>query len=168
MRSLERLPVAVVVERRPAVSRWLDHIWRPVAVVPGAAAAEPWTVLSQADGVTRYLAGDTDLTAHPAETAPLKDNLEATEPSVYVVLRPSGPPVGWSLLLATVDPTEAHAHSDCGSDLVEAVPMHPAIQLWLSRFVARHHVEPVRIKRKRDRSEKAPDAIRRIRPGDGP
>jgi hypothetical protein len=104
--------------------------------------------------VVRYLAGSTDLTAHPAETAALKDNLEASSPAVYVVLRRSAADPGWFLLLATVDPTEAHCHADCGDDLVEALPMPAPVRLWLDRFVARHHVEPVRIKRDRDRSEK--------------
>ena len=152
---LERFPVHVVVERAPATSRWLDHVWRVVAVVPGRAGAEPWRVLSDADGVTRFLAGDADIEAHPAETAALRDNLSSPTPSVYVVLRPAGSPPGWSLLLVTLDPTEAHAHSDCGSDLVEALPMPAPLQVWLDRFVARHHVDRPNFKRQRDRSEKA-------------
>ncbi|WP_181705765.1 DUF3305 domain-containing protein [Chthonobacter rhizosphaerae] len=161
---LERFPVHVIVERRPAVSRWIDHVWRVVAVVPGRVEAPAWHVLAEADGVTRYLAGSTDLMVHPAETAALKDNLEAPTPSVYVVLRPDDGPIGWRLLLATVDPAEAHSHSDSGSDLVEALPMAEPIRVWIARFVATHHVERTVYKRQRDRSEK--DGPRR-RPVDG-
>jgi hypothetical protein len=153
---VERFPVTVLVERRPSANRWADEVWRPVAVLPGRFDAEPWQVVAEADGITRFVAGNTDVEAHPAETAALKDNLEAPAPSVYVVLRRAGPPVGWTLLLVTVDPTEAHAHADCGDDLVEALPMPPSVRLWLARFVDRHHVERERIKRQRDRSEKAP------------
>lgn len=151
---LERFPVHVIVERRPATSRWLDHVWRPVAALPGRVDAPDWHVLAEANGTTCYLAGSADLAVHPAETAALKDNLEAATPSVYVVLRSDAGPTGWRLLLATVDPAEAHSHSDSGSDLVEALPMAEPIRVWLARFVARHHVETPVYKRKRDRSEK--------------
>lgn len=153
---VERFPVTVLVERRPSANRWVDAVWLPVSVHPGRVDAEPWQVVAEADGITRFVAGSTDLEAHPAETAALKDNLEAAEPAVYVVLRRTQTPIGWTLLLVTVDPMEAHAHADCGDDLVEALPMPPSMRLWLTRFVERHHVERERIKRQRDRSEKAP------------
>lgn len=161
---LERFPVHVIVERRPAASRWLDAVWRPVAVLPGRLEAPPWHVLAETGGMTRYFAGNTDLQVHPGETQHLKDNLSAEEPRIFVVLRPAGPPVGWSLLAATAEPGEAHAHADCGEDLVEAVPMAPPIALWLARFVGRHHVERPLLKRQRDRTEKAPPHRRGMAP----
>lgn len=160
---IERFPVHVIVERRPATSRWLDHVWRAVAVLPGRAEAPAWSVLSRDGGVTRFLAGDADVAAHRGDTVALRDNLAAPAPSVYVVLRPASGPVGWTLYAVTVDPTEAHAHADCGTDLVEALPMPAPLGLWLDRFVTRHHVERPVIKRQRDRSEKRLD-----RPGSAP
>lgn len=43
--ALVSIGVAVVVERRKAKSQWLDFVWRPVAVLAGIPAAEPWTAL---------------------------------------------------------------------------------------------------------------------------
>ena len=35
------IPVGVVVERRPATSPWLDHVWQAVAVLPGVPETVP-------------------------------------------------------------------------------------------------------------------------------
>ncbi|HYE51313.1 MAG TPA: DUF3305 domain-containing protein [Azospirillaceae bacterium] len=174
MAAVERMPVGVVVERQPARSRWLDHVWRVAAVLPGDPETPPWTLLAEEDGTVRYYAGTAPLEAHSADTKVYKHNLEAPEPAVYVVLRPGGGPGsgpgGWRLLLATVDPAEAHAHSDCGDDLVEALPMPQAVRDWLAAFVARHHVERQEWRRKRDRADPeilAARRARRLEDGDG-
>ena len=43
----EVLEVGVVVERRVLQNPWVDHAWKPVAVLPGAPAAAPWTILAE-------------------------------------------------------------------------------------------------------------------------
>ena len=45
MSALVSVPVGVVVERRKATSPWADFVWQPVAVLPDAPDAAPWTVL---------------------------------------------------------------------------------------------------------------------------
>lgn len=145
-----RIPVGVEVESRPGTSRWAGRVWRPVALRPGRRAIPAWTVLSDADGVVRYYAGTASLVVRSTETALYRDNIGARAPAVYVVLRRAAGPTGWTLLLATVDPSEAHAHADVGDDLVEALPMPGALREWLAAFVARHHTERPRWKRQRD------------------
>lgn len=149
--TAERFAVSVVVGRHPARSPWLDHVVRVDGVLPAAVDLPPWTVLSRNGDDARYLAGIVCIAARPGDTKGYKDNLEAVEPAVYVVLRPGGGPLGWSLLLATVDPAEAQAHAECGDDLLEAVPMPAEVRAWLGDFVARHHVERRQWKRRRDR-----------------
>jgi hypothetical protein len=154
----ERLAVGVVVERQPARNRWQDHVWRVVAVLPGAPSLPPWSILSEDGGTTRFLAGTPELVAHSSDTKVYKHNVEAPQPAVYVVLRRGGGPVGWTLLLATIDPGEAQSHVDIGGDdLVEALPMPRAVFDWLSAFVATHHVERQEWRRKRDRAN--PEAL---------
>lgn len=148
----DRISVGVEVEKRPAKSRWQDHVWRVVGVRPGAPDLGDWSVLSEGETGTRYYAGTVELVAHSADTKVYKDNVEAPAPSVYVVLRRARTLSGWGLHLVTVDPTEAHAHVDVGDDLVEALPMPQPIFEWLARFVARHHVERKEWKRKRNRA----------------
>jgi hypothetical protein len=145
-----RIPVGVEVESRPGTSRWAGRIWRPVALRPGRRAIPDWTVLADADGVVRYYAGTASLVVRSTETTLYRDNIEARAPAVYVVLRRAAGPTGWTLLLATVDPSEAHAHADVGEDLVEALPMSATLRDWLAAFVARHHKERPHWKRQRD------------------
>jgi hypothetical protein len=145
-----RIPVGVEVESRPGTSRWAGRIWRPVALRPGRRAIPDWTVLADADGSVRYYAGTASLVVRSTETALYRDNIEARAPAVYVVLRRAAGPTGWTLLLATVDPSEAHAHADVGDDLVEALPMPAALRDWLAAFITRHHTDRPRWKRQRD------------------
>ena len=44
-----RIPVGVVVERHKARSPWIEHVWRPVAVLAGRPDAAPWTPLAVAE-----------------------------------------------------------------------------------------------------------------------
>ncbi|WP_207478339.1 DUF3305 domain-containing protein [Arenibaculum pallidiluteum] len=156
----ESKPVCVVVERRAIESRWQDHAWRVVDVLPGAPETAPWTVLAEAPGLTRWLAGTAEVTIYPGETANYKFNLESPTPSVYVVLRRSDREPGMRLLAVTVDPGEAHAHADTGDDLVESLPLPVPLQAWLAEFVATHHVERRRYKRERDRADPEALAVR--------
>lgn len=151
------LALGVIVERRPAASPWLDHVWRVVGLLPGGADRPPWSVLVAGDRATRYYAGTATLALHRVDTALYKHNLEGPCPSVYVVLRRARTATGWTLLLATVDPAEAHAHADIGDDLVEALPMPAAVAAWLGSFIAAHHVERGHWRRRRDRAD--PEAL---------
>jgi hypothetical protein len=152
-------PVGVEVESRPGKTRWASRVWRPVALRPGRRNIPDWTMLPGAEGdeegAVRFYAGTARLVIRSTETALYRDNIGAREPAVYVVLRRSNGPIGWTLLLVTVDPSEAHAHVDVGDDLVEALPMPASLREWLAAFVARHHVERLHWKRQRD--DKVPD-----------
>jgi hypothetical protein len=167
--AVERIPVGVVVERRPATSRWQDHVWRVTTALPGTAGAAPWTVLDDAGGVTRYWAGGTEIVLHSGDTGVYRHNIESGQPRLYVVLRRGASPTGWVLLLATVDPSEAQAHAEAGDDLLEALPLPSAVMTRVEAFVAKHHVERAVWRRRRDRAD--PEALGRRRPairmGDG-
>jgi len=158
-----RMPVGVVVERQAVDHPWIDHRWKPVAVLPGDPVARPWTVIGESEGVTRYHAGTAWLGLFRLETETYKYNLESAQPAVYVILRRVDEPPGIVLLAATVCPGEAHAHADTGDDLVEALPMPEPVASWLAEFVAAHHVEREHYKRKRDRAD--PEALARHGPG---
>lgn len=55
------------------------------------------------------------------------------------------------LVLVTVSPYEAQDYADSGEEIIEKVPMPPALRVWLQDFVdANHHEEPFK-KRKRDK-----------------
>jgi hypothetical protein len=157
MTGPERIPVAVLVERRALDNPWTDHCWVVVEVLPDPPDAPAWSVVAEGPGWTRYFAGSADLELYPRETETLKYNLESPEPAVYVFLRRTDRWPGITLLGATVCPGEAHAHADTGTDQVEPVPMPPVITAAVASFVARHHVERPHWKRQRDRAD--PEAL---------
>jgi hypothetical protein len=157
--ALAAIPVGVVVERRRAASPWIDFTWRPVSVLVGQPETRPWTMLSQdADSATFYV-GTTQVELHRTETANYRDNLRSGSPVLWVVLRPTGVEPAYELFSVTADPAEGEALTESGSDLVDVVPMPPAIYSQIEAFVAEHHVERPFFKRKRDRTD--PEALAR-------
>ena len=143
--------VSVIAERRPAVSRWADDVWRVVAVLDGQAAAEPFTQLGEGpDGAARFFAGSTELLLHRKETEAYRINL-AGDRVLYVIMRPEEGELSLALHDVTASPYEAADHLDSGEELVEAVPMFDVIADWMEAFCAFHHVETPFKKRRRDK-----------------
>ena len=149
----ETWQVGVVVERRRLNSRWVDHAWQAVQVLPGAPASPPWTRLAEGEGWERFYAGPAELLLYRRETISYKYNLESSQPSVFVILRRNNDERGIALHLATVCAGEAHAYAESMEDTVEAVPMPEEIQNWVSGYVARHHVDEKFYKRKRTKTD---------------
>jgi hypothetical protein len=158
--ALARISVGVIIERREAASPWIDHVWQPVAVLPGLPETKPWTELAADGNATTFYAGAADLALYRTETSRYRDNLASGAPSVWVVLRPTGGEPPLSVVTVTADPAEGESFTEAGNDLVGAVPMPPTVREMLEAFVAEHHVEQPFFKRRRDR----PDPERRGRP----
>jgi hypothetical protein len=150
--ALARIPVGVVVERHKAKSSWLDFVCRPVSVLAGVPAAEPWTVIRSEGDVTTFYAGGAVIELHRTETANYRDNLASGTPQLWVVLRPAEGEVGFDLLSVTADPAEGEALTGAGNDLVASVAMPALISEIVESFIAEHHVEQSFFKRQRDRS----------------
>lgn len=152
MSRAEHIPVTVLVERRPATSRWADHVWKPVAVLPGRAQSAEWQEVPGREGVTTYAAGSFDVELHPTEAEAYKHNLSMRNPSVLVVLMPHEGEHPWRLHLVTLSPYEAEAYLVAGEALVEPVPIPAHVALIVADFAERHYrPEPFR-KRQRDRA----------------
>ncbi len=144
--------VGVILERRPARSRWAEHVWRVVDLLDGAASVEPFTRLTiLEDGRERYFAGNTKLTLHRTETDAYRTNLTG-DCALYAALRPDE--TGrhpFVLHQVTASPHDACILLDSGEEMVEAVPMPPAILAWVKAFCAEHHKEKPFVKRPRGR-----------------
>lgn len=154
-----RIPVAVLVERRPGASPWAEWSWRVVEVLEEAPDLPPWTVLREEAGRTLFLAGRTEVELHPTDTTNYRDNLQADPPLIWVVLREAEAPPGLRLYTVTVDAGEAHLYADVGNDLLEALAMPARMRAAVEAFVAQHHVERTFLKRRRDRAD--PEAMGR-------
>jgi hypothetical protein len=158
---LARITVGVVVERRVATSPWIEHVWRPVGVLAGAPEAAPWTPLPGASGADTFYAGAAEVELHRSETTNYRDNLTSGQPSLWVVLRPTGAEPPFSVVTVTADPAEGEAFTETATDLVEAVAMPEPVAETVAAFVAEHHVERRFEKRRRDRVD--PEALGRRR-----
>lgn len=156
---LAQIMVGVVVERRKADSPWIDFLWRPVGVLPDAPDIAEWSVLREEGEAVLFYAGSRAIELHRSETARYRDNLATDSPMLWIVLSPAEGQWPYSLAAVSADPAEGEAFTEAGANLVETVPMPPAVREIVERFVAEHHVEREFVKRKRDRAN--PEALAR-------
>ena len=141
--------LGVVVERRASRSRWVDFVWRPVAVLVGEPEGAVWSSLGEVDGAERFFIGMAELELHRTDTATYRDNLASGDPRVWVRCRVRGERL--MVVAVTADPAEGEAFTEAGDDLVDSVPMPGEVAAAVAEFVAARHVERVFLKRKRDR-----------------
>jgi hypothetical protein len=144
------MPVGIVLRRSRGVTRWAKHVWRAAAVLPGAGPAS-WKVLREAEGVVEYYAATEPLTLYRSDTEAYAHELQAQAPSVYVILRQSAEAPGLKVLVVTASPFEAQDYADSAEEIVERVPMPPALRAWVEAFVAEHHEEEAFVKRRRSK-----------------
>ena len=149
----QSIPLGVVVRKQRTRNRWAPWSWIPVAVLPGAGAAD-WKLLREdADGA-EYHAGTLEMELHRADTEAYRVALSNEPPTVYVVLSPCDDPDAAhdvNPTFVTASPFEAQDYLDSGEQIVEAVAMPPGLVAWVREFVEAHHVEETFKKRKRDR-----------------
>ncbi len=148
-----RIPVGVVVERRPGATPWAEYAWQAREVLEDAPEVPAWTVLREDGGRTFFFAGTAEVALHPTDTENYVHNLQQDPPRAWVLLRPVAEPPGFVLQAVTVDAGEAQLYAESATDLLEALPMPPGLRLLLERFVAEHHKERAFHKRKRDRAD---------------
>ena len=159
VKPLKTIPVGVVVERRRTDNPWVDHVWRPVAVLAGVPDTEPWTKLTEEESRTIFYVGAAEVELYPSDTTQYRDNLMSNQPLLWVTLSPTGSEPPYEIMAVTADTAEGEALTETGTYLVEAVPMPDPIADVVAQFVTEHHVERVFFKRKRDRSD--PEALGR-------
>ena len=134
------LPVGVILRKQPGVTRWAKWVWRVVGVLPGAGPAD-WREMRREGDAVEYHAATCTLILHRADTEAYRVSLSNDPPSLYVILRP--PEVADSereleVFGITASAYEAQDYQDGGEDVVEVVPMPPALIAWVSDFVGRH------------------------------
>jgi hypothetical protein len=144
-------PLAVVMQRRPAKSRWADFVWEPYGVVPGYGAGEV-KVLLEHDGVTQWLHPGFILELHRDEAEGYYLNLVGQDPRVFVLWRmddEQGVPVQ-----LTVSFDEAGRWMD-GGHSIDGVKMPAEIYAWVGDYVEKNY-RPQPQKRIKPRSFKHP------------
>ncbi len=158
----DRFEVGIIVARRHLKGPWASHVWMPVAALPAAAQAEPWTKLSETEEEATFYAGAYEVSLHIGETAHYRDNLVSGRPSLWVSLRATAEDT-YDIASVTADPYEGESMAEGIGEIVEAVPMPPELQAKLLAFFEAFHIERKFEKRKRDRAD--PEALARRAPG---
>ena len=148
------IPIGIVMRRAPGATRWAKWNWTASAVLPGAGPAD-WRELRREGEAVEYHADTVTLELHGADTEAYLHELCAKTPSLYIVLRDDGSgdttECPLSVLLVTASPYEAQDYADSGEEIIEKVPMTPALHTWVESFVEEFHEHEVFIKRKRDK-----------------
>ena len=76
----DRFEVGIIVARRRLKGPWASHVWMPVAALPAAAQAEPWTKLSETEEEATFYAGAYEVSLHIGEiveAVPMPPELQA-------------------------------------------------------------------------------------------
>ena len=152
-RNSQALRVGVVIRRSPGSTRWAAWTWQAVAVLPGAADAD-WKVLREEGGITEFHAATREVTLYVSDTEAYVHELGTQQPSLYVVLRESadGSDKPLDVVHITASPYEGQDYADSGEEIVEKIPMPPAVLAWVEDFVTQFHVEEPFVKRRRDKA----------------
>ncbi|WP_278246876.1 DUF3305 domain-containing protein [Yoonia litorea] len=144
------LPVGIVMQKKPGVTRWAKWTWSARAVIPGAAPAD-WVEMRRDGDCVEYHAATRSIELFSTDTEAYLHGLHARDPSVYVILRPVEAGVPLDVILVTVSPYEAQDYADSGEEMIEKVPMPPVVREWVEDFISAHHREETFKKRQRDK-----------------
>ncbi|MEO9825765.1 MAG: DUF3305 domain-containing protein [Paracoccaceae bacterium] len=144
------MPLGVVIRRVPGVTKWAKHVWKAVAVLPGAGSVH-WKELRRDGDAVEFHASTLPLELFRTDTEAYLHGLSAETPAIYVVMRPSENSDPLDILLVTASPYEAQDYADTGEELVEKVPMPEGLVAWIRDYVELHHEDEVFIKRRRDK-----------------
>ena len=127
-------PIAVVMQRRPAQSRWADCIWEPHGVLadPGGEAR----LLREDGAVAQWLHPGFKLVLHKDETEGYYLNVSAPHPKVFVLWRMEDERA--LPLDVTVSSDEAGRWLD-GGHSIDGVAMPVEIFAWVGEYVENNY-----------------------------
>ena len=141
-------PIAVIMQRRLARSRWADYVWEPWSVLSGYADERETRQLVDDPDSAQWLHPGFTLVLHKDEIEGYYLNVSAPEPRVFILWRMDdelGRPVE-----VTVSSEEGGRWLD-GGHFVDGVAMPPEIFAWVGAHVEENY-RPVPQKRIKPRS----------------
>jgi len=144
-------PVAVVMQCRPAKSRWAVTVWEPWGVLTGHANGAARLLLEKV-GISQWLHPGFKLVIHRDEAEGYYLNVSSGAPSVFVLWRMEGEQ---GLPLDVTGSSEEAGRWLDGGHSVDRVPMPAEIFAWLGDWVEKNY-RPQPEKRFKPRSFKHP------------
>lgn len=144
----ESLPVSVLMERRPGVTRWAAVAWDAVAVLPdeGGVRGDPEVMIERDDYLQLRYRG-LRVPFHRDEVADYYHNLTSPEPGCFIVAALDGADGTPRPVMVTLSFDEAHAYGE-NEMIVYRVPISAELYPSVERFVVAHYVPEQKRKRK--------------------
>ena len=167
--------VRVIVERQPLDNPWISHKWVvhdliPLDISAGLGALPSGDIILQplhadSSGLDLYMA-DIRIDLHHAEAEAYAENLQSSDPAIYVVLRRTEDVdtdenensetvngcADVRLFDVSLSPYNIQDYEDCGEDQIEKLPLQGPIAQFVESFVEQHFTPEVFVKRKRDKA----------------
>ncbi|SNT37731.1 Protein of unknown function [Noviherbaspirillum humi] len=131
-----RMPIAVIMQRRPVNHPWADASWSIVGVALQHGDLPAVQPLRQEEGKETVLFSGLQLELYPDENAGYFENWIAPEPKVFVRWRMEAErpmPV-----IASVSYLEGTRMLDSG-DPADGVPMPQEVHAWLGAYLQAHY-----------------------------
>ena len=169
--------VRIILEKKEIDNLWESHQWVvndliPLNVTSGEGHPPINDVrirplvndaISKGDENKNLYVADASIDLHRAEAEGYAENLQSSDPSIYIVLRDGdllddnevvdneSNSIDIHLAEVSLSPYNIQDYEDCGEDKVEKVPLYGPIAELLDKFVGVHfHPEEFK-KRKRDK-----------------
>ncbi len=151
---MNQFPVAVIMERRSLLNRWVDEAWEAVGVVPafeggsatGDAADAPRKILTESDR-DQWLFAGFRLELFRDEVDNYFLNMSSPIPKVFVMWRKEGDIA--TPATVSVSYGEAARWLDSGEQ-VDGIPMSRELADWVGDFVNTHYKPAPRKKVRRN------------------
>ncbi len=129
-------PIAVVMQRRTALSAWADCIWEPWSVLVGSPPQGEVRLLFEREGLAQWLYPGFKLTLHRDETEGYYMNVSTATPRVFVLWRMEEDRA--LPLEVTVSYDEAGRWMDAGHS-VDGVAMPVEVFAWVGVYVEENY-----------------------------
>ncbi|MCB1775653.1 MAG: DUF3305 domain-containing protein [Gammaproteobacteria bacterium] len=142
------LPAAVLLERRPATSRWQDFVWRATGITIGDTSESDSLQLVREDGDTAlFLQGGFKVTLYRDECESYYYNLVSDRPRAYVIAHvddANEPPQPFRVSMSF---DEAHAYLE-GEDEIYDVDVPAELYRCTEAFLLANYFPEKKTKRK--------------------
>ena len=169
--------VRIIFEKKEIDNQWESHKWIVNDLIPlDVTSGEGYPTINDVkirpllNDVSRHnsdnknlFVADASIDLHRAEAEGYAENLQSSDPSIYIVLRDGDlieenekksdekRNIDVHLAEVSLSPYHIQDYEDCGEDKVEKVPLYGPILELLNKFVSIHfHPEEFK-KRKRDK-----------------
>jgi hypothetical protein len=154
----EKLPVSVIMEKRPSDHAWVDFTFEAIGVVTSDKLQEEQTTrIYQQEGVERFLFSGLSLQLYVDECESYYHNLMSPKPGCFIVANePDTLDEMPEPYIVSLSFDEVHAYLE-GDEQVYAVEIPPELYKWAEAYILTHYVATKKTKRKlKNWKEQAP------------